>query len=35
MFNLDKFSAYSVTSSPVSMFAANIEDIKETLSTDI
>ena len=35
MFNLDKFIADSVTKRPVSMFAADIEANKETLSKEI
>lgn len=35
MFNLDKFIADSVTKRPVSMFAADIEANKETLSREI
>ncbi len=35
MFNLDKFIADSVTSRPVSMFAADIEANKETLTREI
>lgn len=35
MFNLDKFIAESVTSRPVSMFAADIEANKETLAREI
>ena len=35
MFNLDKFIADSVTKRPVSMFAADIETNKETLSKEI
>ena len=35
MFNLDKFIAESVTFRPVSMFAADIEANKETLTREI
>lgn len=35
MFNLDKFIADSVTKRPVSMFAADIEANKETLTAEI
>lgn len=35
MFNLEKFIADSVTSRPVSMFAADIEANKETLTAEI
>ena len=35
MFNLDKFIADSVTRRPVSMFSADIEANKETLSEEI
>ena len=35
MFNIDKFIADSVTKRPVSMFAADIEANKETLSKEI
>lgn len=35
MFNLDKFISDSVTKRPVSMFAADIEANKQTLSKEI
>ena len=35
MFNLDKFIAESVTFRPVSMFAADIEANRETLTREI
>ena len=35
MFNLEKFIADSVTNRPVSMFAADIEANKETLTAEI
>lgn len=35
MFNLDKFISDSVTFRPISMFAADIEANKETLSNEI
>ena len=35
MFNLEKFIADSVTSRPVSMFAADIEENKEVLTSEI
>ena len=35
MFNLDKFIADSVTFRPVSMFAADMEANRETLSREI